>query len=138
MIKTSNFTFTIAYWQREVHALAHEKGWYDGPPRNPLEMHALISSEIGEATEEARKDLPPVYFFDKNLSISPNVPLEKVNRDTLGFSRWKPQGEAVELADAIIRILDYAAYRGWNMEEVIQLKHNYNKEREYRHGGKKY
>ncbi len=127
---------SIAQFQKEIHDLAVEKGWYDGAPRNPLEMHALIASEIGEATNEARVDNPHVYFFSKPLGR--NVPWTSVNPDTIGFSRWKPEGEAVELADTIIRILDYAAYRGWNMEEIMQLKHNFNKEREYRHGNKKY
>lgn len=38
----------------QVHATAKEKGWWD-QPRNPLEIHMLIVSEIAEATEEARK-----------------------------------------------------------------------------------
>jgi len=50
----------------------------------------------------------------------------------------KPEGEAVELADAVIRIMDYFESKGWDLEHVIELKHDYNKTRSYRHGGKKY
>ena len=49
----------------------------------------------------------------------------------------KPEGIAVELADAMIRILDYCAYSGIDIEEALKLKHAYNKGRPYRHGGKK-
>lgn len=102
--------------QTIVHGLAKEKGWYEGAPRNPLELHMLIVSEIAEATECARRDEGP-------LTLSPT---------------GKPEGELVELADAVIRILDYCEFRGWDLEGAIALKHKYNKSRPHRHGGKKY
>lgn len=42
-----------------------------------------------------------------------------------------------ELADVIIRVLDYCAYAGIDIENVLEVKHEYNKSRPYRHGGKK-
>lgn len=61
---------------------AKAKGWHD-KERPPLEYHMLMVSEIAEATEEARKSMPPVYVKD-----------------------GKPEGELIELADAVIRIAD--------------------------------
>lgn len=49
----------------------------------------------------------------------------------------KPEGVAVELADCVIRILDYCGHAGIDIEEAIRIKHEYNKTRPYRHGGKK-
>ena len=49
----------------------------------------------------------------------------------------KPEGIAAELADVIIRVLDYCAYAGIDIENVLKVKHEYNKSRPYRHGGKK-
>lgn len=49
----------------------------------------------------------------------------------------KPEGIPIELADAIIRILDYCGYAGIDIEAAILQKHEYNKTRPYRHGGKK-
>ena len=49
----------------------------------------------------------------------------------------KPEGVAVELADCMIRILDYCGHAGIDIEEAIRIKHEYNKTRPYRHGGKK-
>jgi hypothetical protein len=37
----------------------------------------------------------------------------------------------------IIRVLDYCAYAGIDIENVLEVKHEYNKSRPYRHGGKK-
>jgi len=48
----------------------------------------------------------------------------------------KPEGEAIELADAVIRIMDYCEFVGIDLEQAIQLKHEYNKTRPYRHGNK--
>lgn len=49
----------------------------------------------------------------------------------------KPEGIPTELADVIIRVLDYCAYAGIDIENVLEVKHEYNKSRPYRHGGKK-
>jgi NTP pyrophosphatase (non-canonical NTP hydrolase) len=99
---------------KEIHDMAISKGWWE-QERNPLEIHALIHSEISEATEEVRNDKPDIYFVAD-----------------------KPEGQQVELADAVIRIFDYFGQRGWNLEEVLRKKIDYNATRPIRHGGKKY
>jgi NTP pyrophosphatase (non-canonical NTP hydrolase) len=43
-----------------------------------------------------------------------------------------------ELADCIIRILDYCYFAGIDIEKAIALKHEYNKGRLHKHSGKKY
>ena len=49
----------------------------------------------------------------------------------------KPEGIPTELADVIIRVLDYCGYAGIDIDAAISQKHEYNKSRPYRHGGKK-
>lgn len=100
---------------KRIHELAKSKGWWE-EPRSPLEIHMLVVSEIAEATEEARKGTDPIYFRDE----------------------YKPEGEQIELADAVIRIMDYFGHKGWDLLETIELKMAYNKNRGHRHGGKKY
>jgi hypothetical protein len=111
---------TIKKWQEEIHKNAKEKGWHDGPKRKPLEFHMLMVSEIAEASEEVRNGKAPFY--------------KKGRIEDYGNS--KPEGEAVELADCVIRIMDLFEYRGWDLEEIMTIKHDYNKTRPYRHGGK--
>ena len=95
------------------NSVAH--GWYETPEDNqPLTKIALMHSELSEALEEVRDGKPPIYF-------GPNS---------------KPEGEAVELADAIIRIFDYAAWRKLPITEAFFRKHTYNIGRPHRHGGK--
>lgn len=48
----------------------------------------------------------------------------------------KPEGMGAELADVVIRIMDYCGFAGIDLESLILQKHEYNKTRPYRHGGK--
>jgi len=123
-------TMTINDLIKEAHETAKEKGWWD-ENRSPLEIYALIHSEISEAVEEARiGDFAPIYQIQNGRLVTPDEPNWKTH--------VKPEGELVELADAVIRIADYCGLRGWDLEEAIRLKMEYNKMRPYRHGGKRY
>ena len=104
---------SISDWQFEVHALAKEKGWYDSR-RSDTEILMLIADEIFEGFKEIRNNKPSYYEVD-----------------------GKPEGLSVELADTVIRILDYCEYRGFDLEDLIKKKHEYNRNRSHRHGGKK-
>lgn len=106
---------TLNELAKEIHENAISKGWW-GEPRSPLEIHALIHSEIAEATESVRNGEAHLFV------------------DRMG----KPEGHAVELADALIRILDYAAQQGWDFDAIVKAKMEYNKTRPFRHGGKVY
>jgi NTP pyrophosphatase (non-canonical NTP hydrolase) len=101
---------------QEAHRNARIKGWWT-EPRSPLEIHMLMVSEIAEATECVRHGTPPVY----------------VDEET-----GKLEGEAVELVDVLIRLLDYFGYKEWDLETVLKAKMEYNEGRSYRHGGKLY
>ena len=99
--------------QKDIHDYAKEKGWWNNDRPVP-ELIALAHSELSEALEEWRNHKPNYYEID-----------------------GKPEGLGVELADCIIRILDMAEHMGLDMTEYIFLKMRYNKNRPYRHGGKK-
>ena len=46
------------------------------------------------------------------------------------------EGIAIEMLDCIIRILDWCGKEGVDVDALMSLKHEYNKTRPYRHGGK--
>ncbi len=53
------------------------------------------------------------------------------------YRNGKPPDEiAVEMADCIIRILGWCGKENIDIEDVIMRKHEYNKKRPYKHGGK--
>ncbi len=49
----------------------------------------------------------------------------------------KPEGVAVEMIDCIIRILDWVGHENIDVDTLLNIKHEYNKKRPYRHGEKK-
>ena len=96
--------------QDMVHATAVNAGWYADPAtgkpidRNVGELLALVHSEISEALEGYRKGL-----MDDHLPDRPMV--------------------EVELADAVIRILDLAAYLRLDVAGAVVEKNRYNQTR---------
>ncbi|MBI2449657.1 hypothetical protein HYV49_05165 [Candidatus Pacearchaeota archaeon] len=99
------------YLQKRVHETAKKKGWWE-KERNDGEMLALMHSEISECLEGLRKGNPPD---------------EKIGE----FSSAE-----IELADLVIRLMDMAEGRGWNIAEAIIEKMEYNNKRKYKHGKK--
>jgi NTP pyrophosphatase (non-canonical NTP hydrolase) len=96
-----------------IHDWAISKGWWL-EKRNDAEMIALMHSELSEALEFLRHGNPP----------SDHVP--------------EISGVAEEMADTVIRIMDYCYARNINLGEAIIKKHAFNINREHRHGGKNF
>lgn len=110
---------SIKELQRQIHKQNIDAGWWD-KPREKGTLLMLIVSEISEAMEGERKDL-----MDDHLT-------------------YRKMAE-VELADAIIRILDYAEAFGYDVAGAIQEKRLYNatrkdhkKENRNKPGGKQF
>lgn len=90
-----------------IHAWNEHQGFWDED--NTGEKFALMHSELSEGLEADRKDLPS----------------DKIE----GFT-----GVEEELADCVIRILDFAGYHGLRLGEALFAKLQYNLDRPYMHG----
>jgi NTP pyrophosphatase (non-canonical NTP hydrolase) len=102
---------SIKQWQKEIHALAKRKGFYDGIDFLDAGQHlpkwiCLMHSELSEALEALRNN------------ISWNA----------------PHGIGEEFADCAIRIMDTCEFLGIDLEEQIMKKHRKNLKREHKHG----
>lgn len=94
---------------KEVHETAKSKGWWE-KPRSTAESIALMHSELSEALEADRAGNPPD---------------DKIPEFT---------GIEAELADCIIRILDFSIARRYDVIGAMFSKAEMNKGREYKHG----
>lgn len=116
---------------RKIHENAKEHGWWEDERGLP-EIIALCHSELSEALEEYRKGRPMAYVW--RPTDYPGYYEEDVAKWRPGE---KPEGIAVEMIDCIIRILDYLAHAGVDVDELLKRKMDYNETRPYRHGGKR-
>ena len=105
---------------KDIHNNAVAHGWWDNS-RCFGEVIALCHSELSEALEEYRNGKPLLYY--------------SANDNSTG-TQLKPEGIAVEMIDCIIRILDWCGKEGVDVEDILNKKHEYNKSRPYKHGGK--
>lgn len=107
----------------QMQALCHEESlaacWHE-KPREDGTMLALIHSEVSEALEGIRKDK-----MDEHLPHR--------------------RSAEVELADAVIRIFDFAGLKGYDIESAMLEKMEYNRNRldhkreeRAKEGGKKF
>lgn len=95
---------------KSIHENAVAHGWWD-EKRNFGEVIALCHSELSEALEAKRSGEPDVWLNGE-----------------------KPDGAHVELIDCVIRIFDYLASEGADIDAILKQKMDYNIGRPYKHG----
>lgn len=121
---------TISEIVGRAHDNAVKHGFWDPAPDFGTAI-ALIHSELSEALEEMRAgnkirpgDPIPMLYYSGGGYVA--------TAPTLACTR--PEGVAVELADAVIRIADLCGHMGIDLDSAIALKMEYNEGRPYKHG----
>lgn len=95
---------------KEIYKVAVNHGFWQEGERNDGEAMALIHAEISEALEAMRQNNP-------------------TSNKIMDFSKVEE-----ELADAVIRIMDYAFGKDLDIAGAILAKIEYNKSRVFMHG----
>lgn len=130
--------FQKASWNEmrdAAHGNAVAKGWWEEGDRDLNTVLELIASEVAESTEANRNHWPAICFEVRpgnewdmaNEHVRGDgkktgmVDFEKIRPFALEFniSHRKPEGSATELADVVIRGLDYAGRHKFDLDTEI-------------------
>lgn len=122
---------TLNELTKEIHENACAHGWWD-EERSFGDIVALCHSELSEALEEYRNHRPMAYQIQSYGIVEGRVETDMKK----WFLSTKPEGIATEMIDCIIRILDWCGKENIDVAGLLMKKHNYNKRRPFRHGGK--
>lgn len=121
---------TISELQERAYRQSADKGFHDNEPTEGrallslnAERIALIHSELSEALEELRNGWAANETYYPNATIGDN---------------GKPEGVPSEMADVVIRVLDFCGANNIDLESMILEKLDYNASRSRMHNGKKF
>jgi len=134
-----------------IYRINDANGWFEGPERSIGDELMLIVGEVAEAHEEDRKGNGPRHrYYTYKFPATSGYGVEIAGGEIRYFLRgeeipWstippeyaKPEGIPSEMADIVIRVLDFCHRHQINLEEVLLEKLAYNQTRGYRHGGKR-
>ena len=135
---------TISALQERAYRLSADKGFHDNEPTEGrallslnAERIALMHSELSEALEELRggREANETYYVQGRGTgghpyILPGIPNPKFLP--------KPEGVPSEMADVVIRVLDFCGANGIDLEAMILEKLEFNASRSRMHNGKKF
>lgn len=99
---------------KQIHENARAKGFYD-ETRNTGEFFMLIVSELSEALEADRKG--------KRASVEAYELYKRTeNFDAESFKDHVKDTVEDELADSVIRILDFCFFRGYDLDSILNME----------------
>lgn len=117
----------------KANATSRRKGFWSLTNKTVGDIVALIHTEVSEVMEEYRKGHRNNYVYAGDKSWLDPTEEEWDIIATLANNGIKPKGIPLELADIILRVLDFAEEEGIDMDAAVAAKMLYNETRPYRH-----
>lgn len=114
----------------EIHGAQVQKGFWE-QERSFGELLMLVTSELSEALEANRK-ANKFTEFRKKMFAETDISGDQDFKSA--FELLIKDTEEDEIADAIIRLMDLAGNRGYDLDFHIKQKLRYNSLRPHKHG----
>lgn len=131
---------TIRELQEIAYRQSADKGFHDDEPTDAKgllllnsQRIALMHSELSEALEELRAGRAADQTYYPTINAMPGS-FDPV----YAIGKHKPEGVPSEMADVVIRVLDFCGANGIDLESIIEEKLAYNASRSHKHGGKSF
>lgn len=124
---------SISNLQALAYKQSADKGFHDNEPTEGrallslnAERIALMHSELSEALEELRNGKAPNETYYPT-EVDPYAPYADIGP-------FKPEGVPSEMADVVIRVLDFCGSNDIDLESMVTEKLAYNATRSRKHG----
>ncbi len=126
---------TLTALRNEAYDNAKAHGFHD-VSRTVGDAMMLIATEVSEAFEAFREGGKLNETFYHPGTWGSAVELSREPKSPDGSKLYKPVGVPSELADIIIRVLDFCGEHDIDIERIVIEKMAYNRSRPFKHGGK--
>lgn len=135
--------YSVEEWEAEIHAWAKRKGWWE---TFTLIRDIELPGHSPEVLEKFKNDLTLNVFIAKLALAQSEIAeaIEELRSNNLDIridnATGKPEGAPVEMADAVIRLLDanraICEYTGVRATAglAMKIKMDFNEKRPHRHG----
>ena len=117
-------------------AMSKDKGFHE-EAKSIGDYIALMHSELSEALEDHRAGRKPDESWYEGFEDDGPLPLSPSAKLGRRGELRKPCGIPSEMADVIIRALDFCGAHNIDIAKAVREKMAYNATRPHRHGGKK-
>lgn len=129
--KESSENISLTNRAKEIYEANKEKGFHE-QQQHPAVYLMLIVSELAEALEADRKG----KYTNPDAAAWMHACCDDGHKYEEHFPQHIKDTHEDEIADALIRILDYCGNFGIDIESHVRWKLEYNKTREHKHGKK--
>ena len=116
--------------QKAVHDVSVKNGNHDDQDTTIADRLMVAIKQLAQAAECIKQNQPNIF---QDGGVQSTVGQPAIVKLMPSSPDWKqtvrPQGAQIQMADAVIVIMDIFESQKWNLENAIKIKHQFNSSR---------
>jgi protoporphyrinogen oxidase len=113
--------------QEAVHKASVKNGNHDDADTTLTDRIVAAIKQLAQAAECIKQDQPVIWQDGGVVSTVGHPGLVKLLPSSPDWkSEKRPQGAQIQMADAVIIIMDIFESQNWSLENAIKIKHQFN------------